>query len=547
MQPPLPVRSHPTPLPSPRVRLRPTTHREACVPLVQTPHARVRVRAPAGFVSTADRARLKQADKQAKKLLRQLNTAAQRGSPRAIERAVAQCLGSYSIKLVAAWSAAKTLWRRRRRNALRRGEHHPGRRYEPTIAQLFEIAATVDLNIPTDELVTQFDMMKSNGGRRRLSSFLLEHLTRQHVIMAVLEANADLHPGQMAASSAGLKGAYDRVIALLNDPEVKWVAQRDIRTFFDAIGTTELHRTLGLPEPVVRNNISFENMRVVHRDRADSWSVWIDMPNEEERNSALRGLGPLAIERHTPVYEGDGNYVEEIDPPSDQASLGSRICSSYRRSIPQGAACSTIAGEYIVAGVLKNLPNNVRTLSWIDNLFVAGRTRSDVDQATDILRSQLREAPTGPFETHCETNRRVADGFEFLGAHFQRRRGRVTFRPTNQNIAQFNGEVEAWCALIFQTGTGYREARQYVEAWCQAFDGWSATPLKKFMAMESLKRAVRLNRAHVHGRSGLERSLGLRSHTWGSAPLRTDLLWRRLSILGVSGAIATSGVESNRP
>jgi hypothetical protein len=396
---------------------------------------------------------------------------------------------------------------------------------------MFELARRVDLYATSDELATMVDVTKPNGGRRSLTVLRRERLVRSYVMDKVLRAITLLHPGQLAMRAEGLAGAHRRIIEMISDPAVTHVAMADIKGFYDNIDASGLGELFGIPQALIDNNASYRNMRLIRQDRTQRSVGCEDMPSEDERPGAVTGLGPLEVERRAAAYDQEG---EEVERPVPRSSVYSQIRCSNRRGSPQGAPSSPIIGEGVVAQAFESLPDNVIPTSWIDNFYLFGSSRADVEAGAETLRSNLLESPTGPYELHHQDVRRVADGFEALGGEFKRRKGRVTFRPTDANLRAHKAEVGRYLALIAQTGAGVREAKIYVRSWCGAFatwDGAMAHKQSRLKDIDLIEKNARLYRRYRPDRR-FARFLGLTD----LLEMRVDrsILWTQPRIQGFS-------------
>ena len=375
-------------------------------------------------------------------------------------------------------------------------------------------------------------MRKPGGGRRRLNSFRQGRIARSNLIKDVVTAQGGLHAGQYATTSAGLPGAYRRIMEIIADPAIKWVASADIRSFYDTINTANLGSQLGLPQAVIDANISFVGMVLHHRTDIEDSVSDAELPAEEERLSALGSLGPIEVDigiRH------DRDVQEEVCPRNRHSRSYRRITDS-RRGIPQGATSSPIIGEKVVAGTLHGFADDIIAVTWVDNIFLFGTSRAGVEEAAQTLRANMLAAPTGPFTLRDESIHRVADGFDAIGGHFRRQHGRASFRPTAMNLSLHQTEVRRFLAMIAQTGRGASQAKIYVRAWSSTFALWENCAAQ-------LDQELGFIRDIANAHASACNPLMLRTLLWlmgGESLLRTPydptVLWLRASVIGPSGA-----------
>ena len=486
------------------------------------------------------RARVARARTDSEQMLVRIRLAKAAGNQLAVTRHTERFLRSFDSRLVAAADAQLALIARVKRNATRNPSGARRSNSVPSLTEVLGLAETINMWAPTNELATQVDIAKPNGGRRRLTILRRDRLARSYLLKRLLTATTQLHPGQLATSPEGLAGAHRRVIDILSDPRIKHVAMADIRTFYDNIDTTRLGRILGIPQIIVDNNVSYQTMQIVAHGDQDSSAVSENLANEEERPGAVTGLGLLEVGRRTNAYD---LYGDEVDVPVRRHSVSLYMHVNDRRGtgIPQGAPSSTIIGEIVVKHALVAVPSNVIPVSWIDNVYQFGASRAEVNAAAETLRSTMLEAPTGPFLLRDESIRRVADGFEALGGWFRRQRGHVTFRPTHANLRCHQVEVTRYLAVIAQTGRGVREAQAYIRGWCEAFSQWpGAARLRRlelgFVNEVAQSRALyfRCDPTPRFARFlGIDRLLTM--------PCDLSILWSPPPITGVSSAARSSG------
>lgn len=463
--------------------------------------------------------------------LRALRRAAQAGDRQLTNRLFRTYVRSFNARLAAADRTRKALLARVQRFAARTPLDARRPYSVPTLREMFELARRVDLYATSDELATMVDVAKPNGGRRSLTVLRRDRLIRSYVMDQALRAITLLHPGQLAMRDEGLAGAHRRIIEIISDPAITHVAMADIRGFYDNIDASRLGEFFGIPQTLIDNNASYRNMRLIHHDRTQSSVGCEDIPSEDERPGAVTGLGQMEVERRAPAYDQEG---EEVERPVSRSSVYSQVCSSNRRGTPQGAPSSTIIGEGVVAQAFYSLHGNIIPNSWIDNFYLLGSNRADVEAGAETLRSNLLESPTGPYELHDQVTRRVADGFEALGGHFKRRKGRVTFRPTDKNLRMHKADVGRFLALIAQTGAGVREAKAYVRSWSAAFSAWEGAMVHKQTTLRDIDlidRNARLYRRYRPDRR-FARFLGLTDLL--SMRVDRSIFWNEPRIQGFS-------------
>lgn len=144
-------------------------------------------------------------------------------------------------------------------------------------------------------------------------------------------------------------------------------------------------------------------------------------------------------------------------------------CAS-RRGVPQGAATSPMIADHVVSLVLASvqLPAGVELITnYSDNFAIIGPSRKDVEAAVKTLREAFASHQAG--ELHITENgvRRIADGFDFLGHHFRRKRG-THVTPTLENKKKLLEKIKK-CASRIRSEAGDQKA---VAALASAVHGW---------------------------------------------------------------------------
>jgi hypothetical protein len=129
------------------------------------------------------------------------------------------------------------------------------------------------------------------------------------------------------------------------------------------------------------------------------------------------------------------NRKDELNRRSDELT-GPLAWDGAVNSLPQGSAASSLVAAMVFAHVLRSarLPANVLLVNWADNLVVVGTTAKGVERAERTLRTCFCNSPVGHLHLRCDATGRIVEGFDWLGFHFERRRGLTTYRPSEKNL-----------------------------------------------------------------------------------------------------------------
>ena len=351
-------------------------------------------------VLVSKKARLRDAQGHEAKLRGKIKRAHQAGKPRRVGHLARLYLQSYHARYVATVMANRSLKRHRR---------VPDER-------LPEIAANLDpWRGSTEEVVVYFKPKASNEHEfRPIMDFGIENRALQHLALAALRAQSDLHPNQLY-TTGGTRAAISTVMAALAEG-YNWVVETDIADCFPSFDGDRLHDLLPLPKGVTRQVIISSHLNIV-------------------LGGFLTEVGP------------DDGVNEWHDGP-----LAGPITEA-RRGIPQGSAASPLVSEMLLAPILTQLPNCVVVVAYADNILVMAREENDVESATLSLWGALKAHPAGPLRPNRPAIFRPGGNVEFLGNELRVVNGKCLARPSQENNRRFERTVSEGIQSLAQSSS----------------------------------------------------------------------------------------------
>lgn len=224
----------------------------------------------------------------------------------------------------------------------------------------------------------QFDLPKSNGGTRVVTSFDWVDRARQHVLKSALLPFANLHAAQFMLARepkrrgpAAVREALLATLSACSDDSV--FLHFDVRDFYGSISHEWLERHLAFDPAIVRKQLHTGCM-------------------------TFRANGAMATDR------GDHDATREKD----------------RRGIPQGSVVSPLIAEQVMASVLRSAAalEGLPLFVWSDNLGVIvprGRAR----EIGDLVTAAFAQHGAGPFQVTL-SERSATAPFQFLGVWYRK-------------------------------------------------------------------------------------------------------------------------------
>jgi len=376
--------------------------------------------------------------------IRRLEGEEEHAKAKALER---QLLRSWPLRLWAAHRAQIALLDLARKAARRTGND-----WEQNLdwREVIRVAEDTKLWAECQETIGLRAETKPKGGFRRIYQFGMEYRARHQMILLVLRNRVQLHPGQMAPVR-GLRVAQRQIAHELESDDLKWVAVTDVVDCYSNINPAALSDVLRLPDQVIESNVDLKHKQID--------------PAQLRKMKRKEGLYET-FRNNTDEEEAERiSYVREL--PLTISMLHGRL------GIPTGASCSPIIAEAVIAKILEGAPTDVRIYTWVDDIIILGKTKIAVQRAFESLRDAFASAQSGPFWLKTPRIRRVADPFEFIGYGFQRRKGRVTVKPSYKNFKRLEYEVASWLHEIQWNGQGETELRLFMKGWTNVFADWS--------------------------------------------------------------------------
>lgn len=118
-----------------------------------------------------------------------------------------------------------------------------------------------------------------------------------------------------------------------------------------------------------------------------------------------------------------------------------------RGLLAQGSAASPVAAEVLMADLLRDMPDDVRIMSYADNVMIQGETSDSVEAASRLLEARAQEHPCGPLglKPSKGVNLITREGAAFLGHEGdwnQEDGGRIRWRPNDAALDNVLRQIE---------------------------------------------------------------------------------------------------------
>lgn len=112
--------------------------------------------------------------------------------------------------------------------------------------------------------------------------------------------------------------------------------------------------------------------------------------------------------------------------------------------LAQGSAASPIAAEVLMADLLQGMPDNVRILSYADNVLILGETSDSVEAADAVLENRASEHPCGPLRLKASNGitDMTAQGIHFLGNQGEWNGNGFDWEPSHYALEQVFSKIE---------------------------------------------------------------------------------------------------------
>lgn len=382
-----------------------------------TIHRPLRTSGPVALIRPSEEDRepacvpVRRAKREASKLLRRIERARDAGRARQVRYLTNRYLRSHSVKLMA---TAKV-------NAILKGAERAKSQ------ELVAIAGGIDLFQPAEEQADLIPIKKASGGTRLLTIFGLRRSVQQWIVQQLLMRLHRPDPRQFALRHGedGRNRAAQAVITAMRG-NARWFVGLDIADFFTSIDTRRLHTLLPLPHRVIDNVIR-----------------------------------PPSIDDIRVRFDG---HVDVL-----------RLAEASQAGISQGSRTSPIVADIVIKYVLDGFQCPATVINYADDFGVMAPTRSEAQAIAQSLIRAVAHSPAGCLQLRSKahrTARRIADGFDFLGYRFRRRRGSVICEPSDRNLGSFNRKT---CAFLRSAEAGNPLALMHLRRFMRSW--WSAFPL----------------------------------------------------------------------
>jgi hypothetical protein len=305
------------------------------------------------------------------------------------------------------------------------------------------------------DVQTALDCGLENDDFRTVLDFGLENRGRQHLVLPLLKARADLHPNQYGTRGphAAIKHAAD-----LLAQGYQWAIETDIANCYPSFDGEKVADLLPIPKRVTRGVI----------------------------------LGAsLQLRLHYP------NQFGSADPEVDDELIWPDLFADARRGLPQGSATSTLAAEISLAPLFNSLPAGGVMLGYADNFLAMAKDESDVMSTTLAFWSAAKAHPAGHFQPKKPLIYGPDSPIEWLGHELRLINGHVRIKPTRKNTEKFEKrlgdglhKIKSLDATSSLKQRHVRELRRYVSAWCASFKLCEGMEQYRSKALDRVNKAV---------------------------------------------------------
>lgn len=342
------------------------------------------------------------------------------------------------------------------------------------------VAAALNPWHGTREPVKVFPVRKGSGGHRPIMDFGLRNRALQYLARAAAEPFAQLHPGQYALR--GTQSAIRDLLHAMNDHH--HVTVTDIRDAYGSFDADAVVRLVPLPRVVAQRILVSRDLNLVFKHKDLNSTEAAEKAAREAVEEQVNPFEPslakgvctaLALES---VAQGNEGHDARSSPYMSYAH--GQFMTSARRGIPQGSAVSALVCEMLLAPVMRALPAETRVVSYADDIAMPARTKAEAQRNDLDLGRALRCSPAGPLtEKYCRTTT-TEHGFAFLGYWLDTKRGAPRARPTHENLAKFETELERHYYQIMEDIVMWRqpnpakikEMLRYARSWANSFSCW---------------------------------------------------------------------------
>ena len=288
-------------------------------------------------------------------------------------------------------------------DAIHRAKKHLGMR--PVLASRRE-AMQLNLYLPCQEEVGFYLKAKTSGDFRTIFRFDVEHAARQLIMDDLLKACFPIPDWQYDQKGRGRDKAIDDIVEAIIQGK-PYFAVLDIADCFQSFDGDRMAEILSLPEEIVRNNITADNLNCM-------------------LDHSICG----------------SNITSHHTPQSRQ--LG---------GLPQGSIVSNRVAAIMMSNLHEILRSNVSIFMYRDDIVLLAETRNEIDASVLALNDALANHRSG-----CLRLKRCDRGFiddksiDFLGYNINCQNTKVIVSLSDKNkdrlISDWNLSVKIDIALI---------------------------------------------------------------------------------------------------
>jgi hypothetical protein len=298
-------------------------------------------------------------------------------------------------------------------------------------AQMQHVADSLPANRHYFEAVYPVNLRSGEGMRRRTTySFGPGKHALQRMVRDLLQELFPLPSERHFTVKGGVRAALQAV-----EGHVKlgfmFAIERDIAQFYPSVNVVELATLLRpLPFSVVMNVLAY-----------------------------LPGF----------VWSGSNHSPDAVhDAPLPLGGL-----------LAQGSAASPIAAEILMADLLRGMPDNVRVVSYADNVLILGETLDSVTAANTALNMLVNEHSCGPLRLKPSDDFRniPLNGLTFLGNDGEWIEGTIEWRPKRAVLEAVMERIENTSSEPSEIDATIRWLRNWRRGYPRWHDGDSEVAL----------------------------------------------------------------------
>ncbi|WP_420418332.1 reverse transcriptase domain-containing protein [Pacificispira sp.] len=292
-------------------------------------------------------------------------------------------------------------------------------------SDLLILAGCIYASVAGEEPVITWPKIKPSGGRRWVMSFGLLQKAIQILVGRALRPFANLHSYQYATKNGGRPAAVEAVLEAINDGYTHAV-ELDICNCFGSFDAQKIQEFLPVPREIIETNLVSRSMNLVHRNTG------------------------------------------HIHPPG-------RWIGDCQQGLPQGSSSSPLLAEMLIACVLDQVEVSARLFAYADNILVLARSKRELALTQTTLITAFAQSPVGELRLVPKSDqRRVCDGFEFLGYWFRRRKGKTQVKASQRNYRKLIKACEKRMSKLPKRDGFWRDEvlEQMLRSWFPQFSAW---------------------------------------------------------------------------